>query len=333
FEQSGLAARVREDLRVANADALVLVTITSATGNVSYTSERRQLTPDPPPFTEPEPRKPSPTAREYGFMGPRVYPQGENDPKYHRDVQQWEARHRAWVEKKAAYEASLRQRPFDWSLRTIESGEATVQATIRVFDLASGAVVWASQPVEASEKGTRVWRERQVQVVGTGVKPDDPPTPPAAALPPESLVTQAVTRLGAQLVRVLQSNVLLPASPADTGTETPSQGASGAVASAPAKVEGAVGHVLEVRGDGIVVRGGTADGVREGDLLMVLTEVEVRRDLDGTVLETLEKRAVPVRVVRAYARTADCQPLRADDLGQMKPGQPVRPRREGDPGT
>lgn len=342
-EMTGVTKQDLEDVRViANTDALILAAITRAGGKTTYRSQRQQLTPDDPAFRESEPRKPTPEDRKTLFGGHKytdAHGGRSNDPQYKADLAEWEKSHAAWERKKREYEHKLAKKQFEWKWQIAQQQEATVEVTIGVFDLKAGAVVWASKPLVGRAEANSIAKERVLVVEGQGNSPSDPEqTPQSTDTAAEELLSQALLKAVSGVPKVLRDNLLLPGdlpddviaedgrTPQGTAPGSTPQGADEAV-----QIEGAVGVLLDAGPDRVMVKIDKRDpALKVGAVLLAVVDLEVRRDLDGSVLDVIERATVPLRVTAVYQRTCDCVPVKPGDADRLKVRQPVRLPREGE---
>ena len=343
-EMAGVTKKDLDDVRViANTDALLLAAITRAGGKTVYQSQRQQLTPNEPAFSESEPKKPDPNDRTRPF-GPHKYTldyggKRENDPRYKDDLAKWEKEHAEWEKRKRDYERKLAAKRFEWKWQVTQRQEATVEITIGVFDLKAGAVVWASQPLVGQAELSGIAKERVIVVTGQGNAPSDPEeTPLTRDTASGELFSQALRKAVDAAPAVLRDHLLLPG---DLPSAVISAGGAAEdslgerAASQPGEqeipIEGAIGVLLDASPERVVVRIDRPDpAIKVGSILLAIADLEIRRDLDGTFLDVIERATVPIRVTAVYQRTCDGVPVNPAQAGRLKVRQPIRLPREGE---
>lgn len=345
---SGLTKQALDGLTVANADVLLLGSVTQASGKTAYASKRTQITANEPELSlAAEPDKPDVNERKYGFMGPKLY-DGEQDPKYQQKLADWRRQHDAWEAETARarsdYERRLREKAFDWKWQILESSEATVDVSVRLFDLKTGAVIWAVPSLTGQARREGVFREKNLVVVGQGNLPQDPePTPPTVNQAPDDLARQALQNAVDDFLGEFRLGVLLPgelpadlqaldlgnapaenATPAAAVTETPQPTES---TGTPVQIRGAVARVLEARPDLVIAEmlPGQAGAIKAGDLLTVVVEVEIRKNLEGKPLAPIERGVVTLRVQQVYEDSLDCAPPGGERVGKAQAGSAAAP--------
>lgn len=344
-EMAGVTKKDLDDVRViANTDALLLAAITRAGGKTAYQSQRQQLTPNEPAFSESEPKKPDPNDRKHLF-GSHKYSldyggKRENDPKYKEDLAKWEKEHAQWEKRKRDYERKLTAKRFEWKWQVTQRQEANVEITIGVFDLKAGAVVWASKPLVGQAELTGIAKERVIVVTGQGNAPSDPEeTPLASDTASAELFSQALRKAVDAVPGVLRDHLLLPGDlpgeviaaggqPAEDplGERATSLGGEQEI-----PIEGAIGVLLEADPERVVVKIDRPDpALKVGAILLAVADLEVRRDLDGTLLDVIERATVPIRITAVYQRTCDGVPVNPAQVERLKTRQPVRLPREGE---
>ena len=344
LEAAGLTKKDFDDLRVlANTDALLLAAITRAGGRTTFRTERTQVTANEDAFSETQPHKPAPEDRK-GFLGGHKYsdaggtrPRSE-DPQYQDDLRRWRDEEMpAWERRRRRHEERLAEKVFEWKWQVHQQAAATVALTVAVFDLKAGSVVWTSQSLQAEEKVESVAQEQVVTVRGQGNKPSDPAAPPTARdTAPEELFSKALQKALSGFVPAIRESVLLPGDlpgapvVAAGGEDAGAPAAGGAAPAAPAPTKHQVGSVLRVTQDRVLIKAGEQAGLKEGDLLVAVVAVESIHDNDGTLLETIERGTVLLRVQEAHEKVSYCVPVKPEEMAKVKAGQPVRPAGPGE---
>ena len=71
--------------------------------------------------------------------------------------------------------------------------------------------------------------------------------------------------------------------------------------------------VLKVHNGKVYLNAGSCEGLREGDILIVFTEAEPVRDLDGSILTVVTEDVGKIKVLEAQAAYSVCQILSGGD--------------------
>ncbi len=242
--------------RMAGAGALVVVDLAAVTAQTTYVANSpRCTTPAYPAFGEPAPSKPhepDPGERKYGFFGPRIYPQGRDDPKfreryhkwreqmevYERDMRRWEARRRDYEERRMYHD-------MEWITSIDAVQQAAVTGNLRIYDLSAfgdgntdaGKVIY-SCPLKGSCERRGSFKTDRAVVRGEDSRPGTPDVPGAEdGVADLTVISEAVMNACRSVVGGLSDAAILPrdrpgasevaalAAPCSTGVKAEALGA------------------------------------------------------------------------------------------------------------
>lgn len=216
--------------RIAGACALVVADLAAVNAQTTYVANAPQCaTPAYPAFDEPrpsQPSKPNPRARAYGLFGPRVYPGGENDPKYREAYKRWkdemdEYEHaiRRWEVRKREYEERRAYHDMEWVISMDTVQRATVTGNLRIYDLSSfegdsntstGKVVY-SCALKGSCERRHPYKSDRAVVRGEDARPETPAVPPMEeVVSDETVVSEALQSACRSAVAELVAATILP---------------------------------------------------------------------------------------------------------------------------
>ncbi|MBI2300848.1 MAG: hypothetical protein HYU66_18215, partial [Armatimonadetes bacterium] len=291
------------------------IRLEQVSGRTEYTaSEPRRLTPDPGLYNVAEPLKPSPDARAYGLFGPKVYPQGDADPKYAKDVADWRDLHDAWERKKRDYYARRAAMDVEWQQAVVTSWSASVRASLELYQKDK---LLASVPVDVTVR-KRGEQTRKQQVRGFEDRPAPLVLPENRDNCPDALTDEALTAAAQQATGRVQLLALLPNDAGAPGSTTVSN--PGSVGTVTAKAEG--GAPIIVEADGIAAA--TVDPANREDVakrdacraavekaIGVYVESATRIEKSELMLDTVRTNATGwARVLEITRRQEDADGLR-----------------------
>jgi hypothetical protein len=226
---SGTAGEIRNKL--GGDYALAVAELAAVDAGTSYLANDPQCATSPyPAFSEPkpsEPSKPNPSARKYGFIGPRLYPQGESDPRYRERLHEWEEEElpryerevRRWERDRDDYEARRYNHDMEWVVSIDAVQSAKVTGNLRIYDLAgfkdsntSAGTVMFSCPISGSSGRRGTAKSDRVIVRGEQTRPYTPAVPgPEAAVADQSLISEAFQNACSEAARDVLGSAILPA--------------------------------------------------------------------------------------------------------------------------
>lgn len=211
--ESGPRGRVQ---KLAAADAILIVDVTSAVGSTDTVNRNMRLSPK----LGGAPRRPmapsrlrasipvgDPTARaalEAAF-GNKIGYRDEDD--YLDDLDRYERRDLPrYREDLRAWEKEKRERVVQWRQESTVRGELTARGSVRLVRLTDGRILWEA-PFSASERGEQDGGVRTVTVKGEDSVPEERG---ALAEPPPFLAHRAAERVVAQALSALRRGAELP---------------------------------------------------------------------------------------------------------------------------
>jgi hypothetical protein len=207
-------------LAVAHLEAVDATTRFSSPGPVCLTEAYSE-------FRDPEPSKPSkpnPHERKYGIAGPRIYPQGENDPRYIERYNKWryelmpqyERALGRWERARDDYEDRRRRHQMTWRRSIAASEIVSASGNLIIYDLRKSSSdrgeVAFSCPISGAAQRTEDYYTDTIVVQGEQAQPPGLPIPPALDYVSDAtLVSEALQRACASAMRELARKAVLPA--------------------------------------------------------------------------------------------------------------------------
>lgn len=184
--------------RLGGAYALAVADLAAVDVRTGYVANDPRCASSPyPPFPKSrpsEPDRPDPRERKYGIFGPRVYKDGESDPRYQERLKYWrdvllpryEREIREWQREREEYEYRRIYHDMEW-VRSVDAVQsAKVTGNLRIYDLSSfnedgsntGRVVF-SCPISGSSERRGEFRSERVVVRGESNRPGPAQVPPS----------------------------------------------------------------------------------------------------------------------------------------------------------
>jgi hypothetical protein len=298
--ESGLSqAKNRNRLsRMAAADALLIVEITSQEGNTAYDARYERIT----PRLNGPPRRPlEPSRLKYAI----TLPGKENDPlvraatdallskaigtktdrEYREAMNQYnDVTLPQWQAQVDAYYNQQKTRPVSWRQQLTARRTATINGSLRLVDLTDGLVLWEAPFSCTQQENDNTLPSRTVTTSGEDSQPNDTALPRRDENVPEALLLRTGDKALSQSFTTLKGTAILPAPvPAEP-----------TLVSSPAPSATAVtGRILDVDGDQVLIGLGQTDGLKIGDTLSI----------------TLEDGKTTVRVVATRIRPRTCDAI------------------------
>ncbi|MCC7492368.1 MAG: hypothetical protein IT204_08490, partial [Fimbriimonadaceae bacterium] len=199
-------------INAAGADAIVVARLHHVERRTEFAeAPARRLTNPPAEFTEGEPSKPDPDARLYVLAGPKVYPQGVNDPKYQQDLQTYNTKFNEWRQRRDQYVANFNAAEVVWEQTLLTRQAVRLDGILEVFSR-DGLLV-CSTPINSGLR-TEARQPRQVTVRGFGTAPAALPLPAAQETVPDTMLNEATAQAAKETAAGL---VLMALTPRDGG--------------------------------------------------------------------------------------------------------------------
>ncbi len=313
-------------VETAGADALMVARLHHVERRTEFAEgQTRRLTPEPTAFTDSEPSKPDPEARQYVIAGPKVYPQGANDPKYQQDLRTWQDKHNDWEAKRNQYQRDYDNANVLWEQNTITSQTVRIDGILEVYSRAG--LLLCSVPLN-TQLTKSITTPSRVTVRGHGSAPNAVGLPPMQESVPEPLVNEAAAKAAKDAATLLLTIAL---SPKDGGAALPPIG-GGQVAGGGTP---AVGGGTTPAGGGTVAAGGQPTAVVRVKGLGKLAdgEQQARRQAQNDALRNAVEQGVGVYVesntkVDKFELIEDRILTRAQGFAAIK--SIVKEAREGD---
>jgi len=215
--------------KMAGACALVVADLSAVNAQTSYAANAPQCTtPTYPAFGEAQPSRPhepDPHERKYGFIGPRIYPEGANDPKFRERYRRWreemedyEHEMRRWEARKRDYEERRWYHEMEWVASIDSIQRADITGNLRVYDLSAfedsntsaGRVVY-SCPLKGSCERRGSFRSERVVVRGENAHPGTPNVPQAEdGVLDQTIISEALLNACRAAVGGLADVAILP---------------------------------------------------------------------------------------------------------------------------
>ena len=174
-------------------------------GSTRYDAREAKVTPDPAPFAETEPAKPSDRISTGLFKDRKRTPE-----EMTKANDEWRTQYNEWDRKRIAHETLVRTGPCRWERTLARNSAAKARVALRLIDLDNnGRVVWEreAQAAETSRADTHTER-----VTVRGFKSVPPPleTPPAEDDCPAALKEDAARAAGKAALALLAETAWLP---------------------------------------------------------------------------------------------------------------------------
>ncbi|NUP98266.1 MAG: hypothetical protein HUU35_00275, partial [Armatimonadetes bacterium] len=199
-------------VRTAGADALIIARLHHVEQRTDYAEgQAQQLTPRPVAFTEIEPAKPDPDARLWIIAGPKVYPNGINDPKYATDLATWDTNYRQWQQRRDAHAYQTQNAEVVWEQKLLVRQTVRIDGILEIYS--RDGVLVTSLPIVGGNQLITT-KPTRTTVRGYTSAPTALSLPSAENRVPDTMVTDAI---GEAATRTAQSLTLTALTPRDGG--------------------------------------------------------------------------------------------------------------------
>jgi len=209
--------------------ALVVADLAAVTAQTNYVANAPRCSSEPyPPFDDPkpsEPSRPNPSDRRYGIFGPRLYPEGEDDPRYKDRLRRYRDEYREyehdmdrWEDARRDYESRRYSHDMEWVVSVDSIQSAKVTGNLRVYDLSSfgdsntsaGKVIF-SCPINGSSERRITLRSDRVTVRGEDSRPENPRVPDIeGTVQDQTVLSDALQQACETALREMMMTAILP---------------------------------------------------------------------------------------------------------------------------
>ena len=291
--------------RLAAADALLLVEVTSADGRTEYTATHKRLSPNMGPGPS-KPQEPSRLKNTLGISDQTVLKvveavfsknlgtKSDQDYKSECDRYRCEILPR-WQRQMDVYQQERHNRPVTWEQKTTAHCDVRIKGSLRLVDLSDGLVLWEA-PFAVSDTEDSLFRTDSITVIGEDNRPGPADVPEAASLIPDDLLERAASRGVQDGLAALRNTAVLPVA------------APLAVPAAPINSPTVLtGKILDVDEETLLIGLGAGDGLKVGDALTITLEsgvkigVLITKVRPRTCDAAFDKSATPAQRTRVIA--------------------------------